>query len=88
MKNDERKIKAHEKWVKTYVELGSITKAALRCGVSRPTLYRWVKRYEEKPQIKLMIINNASKKIPRNKIIINHPDNSSSISNVRVELSF
>lgn len=47
MKNDERKIKAREKWVKTYIELDSITKAAIRCGVSRPTLYRWIKRYEE-----------------------------------------
>lgn len=47
MKNAERKIKAREKWIKTYIELGSIAKAALRCGISRPTLYRWIKRYEQ-----------------------------------------
>ena len=28
-------------------ETGSVTKAALRCGIARTTLYRWMKRYEK-----------------------------------------
>ena len=33
-------------WLKTYQELGSVAKAARRCGISRSTLYRWINRYE------------------------------------------
>ena len=46
MDHTQRKIIAREKWVKTYLELGSVTKAAIRGGISRPTLYRWIKRYK------------------------------------------
>ncbi|WP_410470251.1 helix-turn-helix domain-containing protein [Chryseobacterium sp. FH2] len=26
---------------------GSVTNMALRCGIARSTLYRWIKRYKE-----------------------------------------
>ena len=45
MNENERKIRARENWLKTYPDLGSITKASRRLGVSRSTQYRWIKRY-------------------------------------------
>jgi len=32
-------------WIKTYEELGSVSKAAARCGIPRSTLYRWIERF-------------------------------------------
>ena len=46
MISKKRKIKAREVWIKTYQDLGSVSKAAKRCGIPRSTLYRWIKRYE------------------------------------------
>ncbi len=47
MNDNERKIRARENWLKTYQDLGSITKASIKLGVSRSTLYRWVNRYDQ-----------------------------------------
>lgn len=46
MTNKLRKIKARTTWVQIYEQLGSISKAARRCGIPRSTLYRWVNRYK------------------------------------------
>jgi transposase len=47
MNDNERKIRARENWLKTYQNLGSITKASRKLGVSRSTLYRWINRYNQ-----------------------------------------
>jgi len=47
MNDNERKIRARENWLKTYQELGSISKASRKLGVSRSTLYRWINRYNQ-----------------------------------------
>ncbi|WP_298646322.1 IS481 family transposase [uncultured Proteiniphilum sp.] len=47
MKDNERQIKARKNWLKVYQDVGSVSKAALRCGVARSTMYRWIKRYSE-----------------------------------------
>lgn len=47
MNENFRKVKARENWLKVYDELGSVTKASLRLGVARSTLYRWIKRFNE-----------------------------------------
>ncbi|RDV12975.1 hypothetical protein DXT99_22170 [Pontibacter diazotrophicus] len=44
MKKEEQKQKAREDWIKVYQQLGSVSKAALRCGIARFTLHRWIKR--------------------------------------------
>jgi transposase len=46
MDNKQRQIKAREIWVNCYYQLGSVSKAARKCGIPRSTLYRWVKRYK------------------------------------------
>jgi len=47
MTNEERKIKARSTWLRIYNETGSVTKTCNRCGISRSTLYRWIKRYKD-----------------------------------------
>jgi transposase len=47
MNSKKRKITARRNWINIYEELGSVSKAALRCGISRSTLYRWVNRYDK-----------------------------------------
>lgn len=47
MKDNERQIRARKNWLKVYQDVGSVSKAALRCGVARSTMYRWIKRYSE-----------------------------------------
>ena len=46
MNSKNRKLKARENWIKLYKELGSVSKAAKRCGIPRSTLYRSINRYE------------------------------------------
>jgi len=41
-----RTIKARETWLKCYEDLGSVSKAARKCGIPRSTLYRWIKRIQ------------------------------------------
>ena len=47
MKDNERQLRARKNWLKVYQYVGSVSKAALRCGVARSTMYRWIKRYSE-----------------------------------------
>lgn len=46
MDSEFRNRKSRENWIKIYKDCGSVTKAALRCGIPRSTLYRWIKRFE------------------------------------------
>jgi transposase InsO family protein len=40
-------IKQRLTWVQMYLETGDVGLTCRRCGISRPTLRKWVKRYEE-----------------------------------------
>ena len=53
MKEDIRKIRMRQKWLELYAETGSVTKTALRCGIARSTLYRWINREKEQGKSKL-----------------------------------
>jgi transposase len=53
MKNKERNIKARQKWLQIYEELGSVTTASIKCGISRSTLYRWIERSKSEEDTKL-----------------------------------
>lgn len=44
MRQVDQKQKAREGWIRTYEQLGSISKAARKCGIARSTLQRWVRR--------------------------------------------
>ena len=45
--NNERQ-KARLQWVKLYEEIKDAGIVCRRCGISRPTLRKWLKRYAEK----------------------------------------
>lgn len=47
MNNNESMIRARENWLKAYKDLGSITKASIKLGISRSTLYRWIDHYKQ-----------------------------------------
>jgi hypothetical protein len=53
MKNKERNIKARQKWLQIYEELGSVTTASIKCGISRSTLYRRIERSKSEEDTKL-----------------------------------
>ena len=53
MKEDIRKIRMRQKWLGIYTKTGSVTKTALRCGIARSTLYRWINREKEQGKSEL-----------------------------------
>src|SRR5580700_1916430 len=46
-------IRKRLKWVKAYDQIKSHGAAALKCGISRPTLRKWLRRYEEHGEVGL-----------------------------------
>lgn len=50
MKED---IRMRQKWLELYVETGSVTKTAFRCGITRSTLYRWINCEKEQGKSEL-----------------------------------
>ena len=42
-----------QKWLELYAGTGSVTKTALRCGIARSTLYRWINREKEQGKSEL-----------------------------------
>jgi transposase-like protein len=55
----EREIKARLGWVQLYLETNDTAFVCNHCGVSRPTLRKWVKRYLGQG---LLGLHNCSKK--------------------------
>lgn len=55
MSTKKRKITARKNWIKINKELGSVSKAARRCGIPRSTIYRWINRYNQKMTLHLKI---------------------------------
>ena len=43
----DRKVRQRLKWVQMYEETGHAGKTCLRCGISRPTLRKWHRRYKK-----------------------------------------
>ena len=85
MAMDERKIKARSIWVETYKKLGSISKAARKCGIPRSTLYRWVKRHKENSSNPLQDISKRPKHLAKQIIT---PELEKLILSIRIEFRF
>src|SRR5688572_15593424 len=64
----QRQIKAREMWIKYYEELGSVSKAARKCGIPRSTLYRWLNRYKAEGKEGLQGKSKRPKQLARQKI--------------------
>jgi transposase len=46
MSKEHEKQQARETWIKIYKQVGSVSKAARKCGIARSTMHRWVQRFE------------------------------------------
>lgn len=68
MKNTARNIKARQKWLQIYEELGSVTKASIKCGISRSTLYRWIERSKSEEDTKLSDKSKRPKNLSKLKV--------------------
>jgi len=67
-KNEIRRLKARQCWVDSYLELGSVSKAARKCGIPRSTLYRWINRFEKDGLEGLKEQSKKPKKLANEKI--------------------
>ena len=68
MDDTTRKENARRKWLKIYEETDSVTKTALRCGIARSTLYRWLKRQEQKLDDRLSDKSHRPKNLAKQKV--------------------
>ncbi|MBY0501902.1 MAG: helix-turn-helix domain-containing protein [Alphaproteobacteria bacterium] len=66
MREKDRKAKARATWLEAYNVLSSVSKAAIRCGIARSTLYRWLKR--AKNEQNLPDYSHRPKKLAHQKI--------------------
>jgi transposase InsO family protein len=46
MSKEHENQQARETWIKIYKQVGSVSKAARKCGIARSTMHRWVQRFE------------------------------------------
>ena len=67
-RSQQRKLRAREAWIKIYQQLGSVTKAARKCGIPRSTLYRWISRYQDQGMTGLKDRSQRPKRLSRLKI--------------------
>lgn len=58
-------------WLKTYTESGSVSQTALRCGIARSTLHRWIKRYKEEGEQGLSDKSRRPKRLANTKVTEN-----------------
>ena len=65
MKED---IRMRQKWLELYAETGSVTKTALRCGITRSTLYRWINCEKEQGKSELSDKSKRSSRLANMKI--------------------
>ena len=71
MNENERKVRARENWLNTYQDLGSITKASKKLGISRSTMYRWIYRYNQEGKSGLSDKSRRPKKLANQKVDLN-----------------
>lgn len=64
----EREVKARLRWVQLFLATGSAALVCRRCGVTRPTLRKWVNRYQEAGISGLASKSKKPKNSPRRKV--------------------
>ena len=85
MNAKQRQIKARKSWIKCYQDLGSVNKAALKCGIPRSMPYRWINRFEECSTDGLRGLSQRPKKLAKQKI---NEEITSLIKSIRFEYNF
>jgi transposase InsO family protein len=64
----DKEIKKRLGWVELYLETGNAGLVCRRCGISRPTLRKWVKRYKEAGIEGLKDLSRRPKHSPKTKV--------------------
>jgi transposase InsO family protein len=64
----DREIQQRLQWVRLYEESGGAGFVCLRCGVSRPTLRKWWRRYQELGEAGLKSLSRCPKTSPNRKV--------------------
>ena len=85
MTSIKRNVKAREIWLKCYEELGSVSKAARKCGIPRSTLYRWIRRVNAEGKSGLTGHSRRPKRLAKLKITSDLVD---LIKSIRQEFNF
>lgn len=65
-------IRKRMRWVQLYEELGNAGVVCLKCGLSRPTLRKWWKRYQEHGLKDLQEESRRPKSSPHRKLFPEH----------------
>ena len=68
----DNEIRKRLRWVQLYEELGNAGVVCLKCGISRPTLRKWWKRYQERGLVGLQEKSRRPKTSPNQKIFPEH----------------
>ncbi len=63
-----KEIKQRLKWIELHEETNNAGLVCLRCGISRPTLRKWYKRYKEKGLDGLQDVSRRPHSSPNTKI--------------------
>lgn len=61
-------IRKRLKWIKLYEQIGNLGTVCLKCGISRPTLRKWVQRYKKDGISGLVENSRRPKRSPRAKV--------------------
>ena len=64
----DKDVRKRVRWVRLYEELGNAGVVCLKCGISRPTLRKWWKRYQESGLAGLQEESRRPKTSPNRKI--------------------
>jgi transposase InsO family protein len=65
-------IRKRLRWVELFLRLGNYSVVCLKCGISRPTLRKWVRRYQEQGLQGLCSASRRPRSSPRVKILDDH----------------
>lgn len=68
----EREVKQRLTWVKLYEETGNAGLVSRRCGISRPTLRKWWRRYQAEGVAGLRSRSRRPHHSPRRKVTPEH----------------
>ncbi len=68
MLDQDREVVARLRWVRLYEELGDAGLVCRRCGISRPPLRKWVKRFERNGMVGLLSRSRRPRSSPATKL--------------------
>jgi len=80
-----RTIKARSLWLQCYEQLGSVSKAARKCGIPRSTLYRWINCFKAEGKHGLQEHSKRPKRLAKQKINLEFIE---LIKTIRIQFNF